>query len=1023
MDSFSEIDHDRLREELSLVSTSLGSDQEAFFQEESRMFTTVYQGVKLSFQVPDEYPHHTISIHLDIDPHLEECYLRCNDVLSDILPGECMLFVICQTFRFSVDQHKSQIPMRPKSTQSTGKKNPFEKPLNITASNSIPFGTESAQLSSGAPFADEIFMTSKEKSVENSATVSKPQSLQNIHLSRPFKTHGGYPLVESLQMLTCPQNRCLSKSSLSLLSWNVLCDLFDENNLRRSEERLPLQLKFLALSNCDIIALQEITPKFWKALSDYEPLISQYSLTYLPSDVAIGQVILSRLKISNARVLRLSPQKHAVFILLESQKNRTLSIANIQLISDFARESSSRRVEELAAICKTFTDGTDQILLGDFNFGDADTETTSEPLAAFLDSWKTLRGSEAGVTFDYENNPLSHLSCGPRKESRRLDRIMVRGLLIPTETQIVARTPDASGLFLSSHYAVRSVIHMEESFQPFVRPVQLDSNTAVVILPPVGTWKSIDKLRLNGDPYYPRWMPHIKICHPFISLQGEQLPVVMKALSSIAARCPPFRARLHNFDSKANFGRTTVGLKLEPLPPFEAAVHKLRELLLWAYSMCTVDHSPALLSIGQYPPEEAERVRAELFANWVPLIFEVTHLHLVYRESSHQCCNIIHSVALGALSQSSPSSVTASPLVTVPSVDNLEDFPPEPELPPPMVLETLPGTSKKAPESYWPRDGLEKWMAENTVLELARPQPTHVSQRGAMYHIPKNKLGSYLLQWESAIRHADQTPFCVEEVRSELFRLYVDVDFRSTVARKVHLQDTKFPALLLTHTAACFPNVDVTVAVTECHGKWEDRSHDTAVFKSGYRFYFQHVWVDTSAFGVFLESLAALCDELLPIPRNAPANTKWQEIVNTYTVAWPRARLLGSIKRRRHLWRRYRLLTFLASDSKDLSEFYEKRAIEHLSGVTTAQSYVSTAMETMSRLLFAVTVSSWDIDDETLEGISIYRNMWTESKTFTMEKMNQEYLHPLLEMRSRKPKDRKRETRDSSEKMSKDQNT
>ena len=70
-------------------------------------------------------------------------------------------------------------------------------------------------------------------------------------------------------------------------------------------------------------------------------------------------------------------------------------------------------------------DGTDCIMLGDFNIGDGDSGEEYAFRSDFTDSWRELHPNSPGYTFDPEVNTLAKITTemGLR---RRLDRILLR---------------------------------------------------------------------------------------------------------------------------------------------------------------------------------------------------------------------------------------------------------------------------------------------------------------------------------------------------------------------------------------------------------------------------------------------------------------------------------------------------------------------------------------------------------------------------------------------------------------------
>ncbi len=67
----------------------------------------------------------------------------------------------------------------------------------------------------------------------------------------------------------------------------------------------------------------------------------------------------------------------------------------------------------------------DRIMMGDFNFGDDEPGEEYALNQDYVDSWKILKPSDPGYTFDSEQNHLAALGSDATKR-RRLDRVLVR---------------------------------------------------------------------------------------------------------------------------------------------------------------------------------------------------------------------------------------------------------------------------------------------------------------------------------------------------------------------------------------------------------------------------------------------------------------------------------------------------------------------------------------------------------------------------------------------------------------------
>eukprot|EP00760_Papus_ankaliazontas_P002319 PhM_4_TR10947/c1_g1_i3/m.88524 len=827
---------------------------------------------------------------------------------------------------------------------------------------------------------------------------------------------GEYPAFEPVTVVPrdSPSDDAALPSDFSIMTFNVLFDLFDHEQNVQSERRVPLQVAALRSCGADIIALQEVTPQWFQNVLVRE-LVSEYHMTCVAPGARSGQVVLSRVPFVKASIMRLSTNKHCVVASVRAQPDVVVTVMNAHLISDHSNQGNVRRPQEIATIGQHVPRGVNDrvVLLGDFNFGVDDAEETSVTWSPFVDVWADLRGSEPGYSFDRERNPLAAITSTRRMESRRLDRIKVWGLL-PVSVALHADVPSPDGLFPSDHFAVLARVVVEGMTCVDACPPGsiADPMHALVIVPPPELWESFDMLRRAYDKGAARWMPHITVLHPFLMMsQGtSNTQHLIHSMHHVCRRTHPFRVRLSKLGRKTDStsNRVYAYFEAECLPPYEGNLQLLVDTMFEAYPICRKDAAPrkAHMTIGQFYASEVDRKIREIQSQWTPVEFDVTHLHVIARVSDDQPMNVVHSVPLHCR-QEAPDRMTAQPIFAtrIRGPCSAEAAAAVSEPPSNMILEA-PTCGSKELAPYCPEDALETWMLTVTMTEYARTCPTHISQRGAMYHVPPTELCAYLQKWEDSIRESDKVPFFIEEVRGDVFRLYVDVDFKSTTHTKIELDKTGFVPVLLTHAAAVFPEADLTVCITECHGKWEDRYHPDTVYKSGFRFYFQNVWVNERVFRNFLDSLARVCEELLTMTSNAPRSVTWPEAVNTHSSIWDRTRLIGTIKKRRNAWRRYKLLTFVSATG-DASEFAESRSKDKVLQVSAVPAHTTEAAQDVHKLLFATTVRVWDTQDEASIKAVLHNNAFAESKMYLEDRVNEAYMKPLLGNRRRRNKDSK----------------
>ncbi|KNH09658.1 polynucleotide Adenyltransferase [Perkinsela sp. CCAP 1560/4] len=969
-----------LDEELSLLQFAIIPPQVISVDKESGVFTTSYRDYQLTLGISENYPNHDGEIALNITPSDVEIRRKCRKAAADVSPGDgSLLFDLCHAFRSAVDRRlqvlsKTESPcsvsffnvkQRVEDSRSSKAEKTKEIPLKSKESSTSAtvdegsFGIEKCMYAvsfDGKGAVPEVRVKENEHGRKDnhfkigmraqSGTLNATGRVKRI---KPML--GPYPLLENLDF-RAPENivpKHLPKT-FSVMTWNILCELFDEDNRKESEKRFPLIVGELIKSKADIIALQDISPAVWTRLVEETSLAKSYFITELPSEVSIGQIVLTKHSIAKCEVLRLSVQKHAILVALHTATGRTLRVVNVQLISDYAKNAALRRMSELATIGKEIDDTEDTILLGDFNFGDDDTEEKNVPWGSFIDAWHILRGSEPGVTLDYDGNSMAKSFCGPVESSRRVDKIKIRGMLVPSDIQVTAKAKNADGLYASSHYAVKAVFMQEKSFLPFEPGVHLDTNSAVVIIPPRALWADIDALREGNDYHHPRWMPTIPLLHPFIQLDEKQLPCVINALQCIGKRFPPFRIRLSEISSYTESDVATLFLDAEQLRPFEGALQRIHAMFMAAYSMCSSPHLGKLV-IGQCPAVEAPVFKSKLRERWESAIFDVTHIHVISRANSLEPFTVRRSIQLGFFNSNTRDVAELTAKLEVPASTL-----PEPPAPPPMVIEYSPSQFVR-PKPYLPGDALEQWLSTRSNIELAGRRATHYSQKGGMYHIPDADINGFLNAWAETIERNQE--FYIEEKLSDRFRLYIDIDFRSSERGNFALNGTRILDIILTHTLCFFDSCDPTACVTTCHGHVKDKMNQGVRSKTGYRIYFQHIWVNAKTHSRYLNSLSTVVGALLDVPLPCVSTSTWRGILNTYVAQYERCRLLGSSKKRKGYGRRYSVYGYYTVKKSSTKAFRDSIELSNVFHLHSRNDLRKESTSQREKALFSTLVSIW----------------------------------------------------------------
>ncbi len=125
---------------------------------------------------------------------------------------------------------------------------------------------------------------------------------------------------------------------------------------------------------------------------------------------------------------------------------------------DFQLEHHKQRaaqLEELLAAAATH-DGP-VVLTGDLNFGDGESEESVLRAPGWVDVFRDLHPKLPGFTWDRERNPMAKAGSLAGEPSRRLDRVVVRGLRGRT-ARVVMNTAIKPRLFPSDHFGVLATL-------------------------------------------------------------------------------------------------------------------------------------------------------------------------------------------------------------------------------------------------------------------------------------------------------------------------------------------------------------------------------------------------------------------------------------------------------------------------------------------------------------------------------------------------------------------------------------
>ncbi|WP_375744145.1 RNA repair domain-containing protein [Corallococcus interemptor] len=451
-----------------------------------------------------------------------------------------------------------------------------------------------------------------------------------------------------------PERPLPAATALTVATFNVLFDLYDAH-LLATERRTPAALALLRETHADVIALQEVTPSFLKALLAEPWVREQCWLSDGPSARTVtpyGQVLLSRVPLASVWQRVFSRDKRIITAELHLPGG-TLWVATPHLTSDRDASGASARAVQVEALLEWArvlgserdTEAPDLVLAGDFNFGDGAPEAGSFARAGFVDAWPTLRPSEAGETFNPRLNSLAAVTT-VSGVLRRLDRVLVAspsGRLVPESVELFGEAPlsgppgpTGQALFASDHFGLRCVLRREviaSREAPSARAsTALVHHTALVLIPPDDVWGPIQALRKKHDAKFQRWMPHITLLYPFVPEEDFETAeaILVDALQDVE----PFDVTLSSFGHFEHRANATAWLRPDVQP--SGALSALHAKIVAALPECASSAHGGFtphLSVGQLPlSADIARTLAEWQRAWRPLKFHVGELCLIRRK-------------------------------------------------------------------------------------------------------------------------------------------------------------------------------------------------------------------------------------------------------------------------------------------------------------------------------------------------------------------------------------------------------
>ncbi|MCJ1296855.1 hypothetical protein MMC34_008423, partial [Xylographa carneopallida] len=314
---------------------------------------------------------------------------------------------------------------------------------------------------------------------------------------------------------------------LTLVSYNVLDDRYPEG-AANCKQRWQHLIALLASLDADVIALQEVTPRFLAQLSAQEWVRSSYHLSdTLVSHTAHTLDPSGLLLLSKARPAQLHYREHdnrQLLALFELASGQLLCVANVHLTSDHHRPSSTKRHNQLRSLTDACNwesaDGrpVDVVVLGDTNMQDVE---------AVPDDY-TDAAAAVGATYHPIDNALAKRVSRSGRCSR-YDRLLIRRshpaakLALRIVSAELLGVQPVDGMFLSDHYGLLGRLDYSSAPSSLERDIVTVRRyppvhtSAVVLLLPEWLCSSLQPIRKQHDPAFRRWPPHINLLYGFAS--------------------------------------------------------------------------------------------------------------------------------------------------------------------------------------------------------------------------------------------------------------------------------------------------------------------------------------------------------------------------------------------------------------------------------------------------------------------------------------------------------------------------
>lgn len=426
-----------------------------------------------------------------------------------------------------------------------------------------------------------------------------------------FKAHQTYRCVAGVwgpDVQTCAARR--APESLTLASWNVLFDLYDDQTIRSARRWVGLMAMLRGL-DADVVMLEEVTPAFAEHVLAQPWVQEHYWVSGDATSALIepyGQMILSKYPF-RTHAMRFSTKKRAVLGRIE-WSDEQVNLCCVHLTA--GRDASPKRAQQLKRLLAQTRQLSNLIIAGDFNLADLEHEDILVN-QGLEDMHRVLHPKDAGYTFNPSANALARHNSRSQLDAR-YDRVLFRTeeTLKPQWIRRFGTHPIASELWASDHDGLYATFALHSS------AVELTAHAPVVTgacawVPPADCAQidSIQKIRAEHDKSFKRWPPHINLLYPFL-----EEPLARRAayhLKDAVAQHAPFVVELEEFKTFEHRKSSTVWLSPGSSRPWIALQADMQQQLPHCDQQSTVSSGfTPHLSVAQYRESQRADMREQI---------------------------------------------------------------------------------------------------------------------------------------------------------------------------------------------------------------------------------------------------------------------------------------------------------------------------------------------------------------------------------------------------------------------------